>query len=429
VESADRYVAQRSGTMTPMDAPADRLRARFPGIGVVSEIQAHALLGEFEEGIEAYGNLTNGSSDDLRWLGVCHFSQFNDDAAIDAYRRAISSGCQAARINLAHSLAFVDRAEEIPEQLEQVNFEELGLYDKVFYLRVKSQNDERNGELQTALRQAEYAWRIVQGAPEFPLLAPHLLNQLGILHGRIGRAQRALWYLDRNLELTAGDDNVAVHLTRVRVLSTLGLLDKARQEYEALASVPDQYGAIMLVRSAEISWAEGNVDTAIDEYREAAALAKRLGQGFEEFQASLDLCVLLARFTDCDLDAPLARAQELISDRSDRLMYRFREILLFLWSGHYTSQHAADELFALSRNLNEMGLLQEQGWVDSHAACALAASGHTDRAHRVLDSLAALAVTLQNPAFLAREWLLMPEFREHVSASHPTIAQPVDGSR
>ena len=410
-----------SGSMLAMTPAADRLRARFPGIRVVSDVQAHALLGEFEAGIREFEHLAGATCNDLRWLGVCHFSLFDDETAIRTYHDAISGGCQSARINLAHSLAFVDRAEEIPEQLEQVNFDELSLYDKVFYLRVKSQNDERNGQLQVALRQAEYAWRIVQGAPEFPLLAPHLLNQLGILHGRIGRAQRALWYLDRNLELTADEDNVAVHLTRVRVLSTLGLVEKARSEFEALRHVPQQYGAILLVRSAEISWAEGEVEKAIEEYREAATIARGLGQSFEEFQASLDLSVLLARFTDCDLSEPLARAQALISDRSDRLMYRFREILLFSWNGHYENQHSADELQALSRDLNEMGLLQEQGWVDSHAACSLAAAGHPEKADRVLESLTALSVTLQNPAFLAREWLLMPEFREHAAEFHPAI--------
>jgi hypothetical protein len=167
-------------------SPQARLLDRYPGIAVRSPIQAHALLSEFEEGIALAHALGSPTPEDLRWLGVCYFSQFDDDKAIDAYVSAIKAGCEEARINLAHSLAFVDRAEEISGQLEQVHFERLSLYDKVFYLRVKSLNDERNGQLVVALKQAEYAWRIVQGAPEFPLLAPQLLNQLGILHGRIG---------------------------------------------------------------------------------------------------------------------------------------------------------------------------------------------------------------------------------------------------
>ena len=411
--------------MLAMGSPKVRLETRYPGIAVSSSIQAHALLGEFEEGIAAAQELEDPSPDDCRWLGVCHFSLFDDDAAIDAYLKAIERGCDEARINLAHSLAFVDRAQEISGQLEQVHFERLSLYDRVFYLRVKSLNDERNGQLAVALKQAEYAWRIVQGAPEFPLLAPQLLNQLGILHGRIGRAQRALWYLDRNLELTAGEDNLAVHLTRVRVLSALGHHDQARDELAALRTVPEQYEAIKGVRSAELSWAEGKIRKAITSYRSACDSAQRLHQSFEVFQASLDLGTLLARFTtptNPEVAETFTRAQEQISDRSDRLLFRFREILLLQWEGRYSATHAADELLALSTDLNQMGLLQEQGWVDAHAAYHLWKCDATNRSNEVLDSLVALAATLQNPAFLSREWMLMREFAEHVSASHPSIS-------
>lgn len=408
-----------------MESPEARLKALYPGIQVSSRIQAHALLGEFEEGVAYAASLSLSTPDDLRWLGVCFFSQFDDEAAIKAYSQAIEHGCDEARINLAHSLAFVDRAHEISGQLEQVHFERLSLYDRVFYLRVKSLHDERNGQLSVALKQAEYAWRIVQGAPEFPLLAPQLLNQLGILHGRIGRAQRALWYLDRNLELTAGEDNMAVHLTRVRVLSALGHHDKARQELAVLTSVPAQYEAIMGVRGAELAWAEGLVEDAINTYRSACESAERQSQSFELFQASLDLGTLLARFSDpsdSEVDRAFSRAQEQISDRSDRLLYRFREILLLQWEGRYTTTHAADELLALSADLNQMGLLQEQGWVDAHAAYYLWHSGAKGRANEVLDSLMALAATLQNPAFLSREWTLMREYAERVAETHPLIA-------
>jgi tetratricopeptide (TPR) repeat protein len=407
-----------------MISPQARLLERYPGIKVRSPIQAHALLSEFEDGIALASEMTEPTPEDLRWLGVCHFSRFDDDEAIGVYLTAIKAGCEEARINLAHSLAFVDRAEEITGQLEQVHFERLSLYDKVFYLRVKSLNDERNGQLVVALKQAEYAWRIVQGAPEFPLLAPQLLNQLGILHGRIGRAQRALWYLDRNLEITAGDENLAVHLTRVRVLSTLGHHERAREELANLPEVPEQYVAIKLVRSAELSWAEGDISSAIRQYEDACNVAQRLSQSFELFQASLELGTLLARFggdSPTQVLSAFNRAQQQISDASDRLLYRFREILLLSWELRYSDSHAADELLALSNEFSDMGLLQEQGWVDAHAAHYLWKAGNEDRAVEVLGSLSALAVTLQNPAFLLREWTLMPRFAEAIASEFPSI--------
>lgn len=406
-----------------MADPVDRLRAHYAGITVASPVQAHVLLDEFKEGISRFGELDNPSAEDYRWLGVCHFSLFNDDEAIAAYEEAIARGSQAARINLAHSLAFVDRAGEILSHLEQINFEQLSVYDRVLYLRVKSLHDERNGQLQLALRQAEHAWRLVQGVPEFPLLAPQLLNQLGILHGRIGRSQRALWYLDRNLEISVGEEQTRVQLTRVRVLSSLGLISEARAEFENLSEAPDQYRAVIQLRAAEISWAEGNIDRAIAEYDTAATLAKDLGQGFEDFQASLELAVLAFRFKNQAPDEFLTRAQELISDRSDRLLYRFREILVFIWSGRYSAAHAAEELAVVSSSFGDMGLLQEQGWVNLHMASVLHQAGKVEQSSEVLDSLSALAVTLQNPSFLIREWRLLPQFVSVASTTHPVIAQ------
>ena len=406
-----------------MLGPEDRLQLRCPGIVVESAVQAHVLLDEFTEGVNRFHQLEVATAEDYRWLGVCYFSLFKDVDAIAAYTEAIEQGSQAARINLAHSLAFVDRATEIVAQLEQVNLERLSLYDRVLYLRVKSLNDERNGQLLVALKQAEHAWRLVQGAPEFPLLAPQLLNQLGILHGRIGRAQRALWYLDRNLEISVGDEQIRVHLTRVRVLSSLGLISEARAEFEHLDAVPNQYGAVIQLRTAEISWAEGNIERAMAEYEEAARLAVDLQQGYEAFQASLDLAVLSARFREDESGRLLFQSQQLISDRSDRLLYRFREILLFVWAGRYTPSHAAKELRVVSESFSEMGLLQEQGWVDAHRAHALFMAGADDQCLTILDSLSALAITLQNAAFLIREWQLMADFSNHVSKSHPAITK------
>lgn len=412
-----------------MDAAHQRLDARCPGIRVSSEVQAYALLDEFEVGLDHYESLAQPTPEDTRWAGVCYFSLFRDADAIAAYRQAIDGGCQAARINLAHSLAFVDRADEIVGQLEQVNFERLSVYDRVLYLRVKSLNDERNGQLHVALQQAEHAWRLVQGSPEFTLLAPKLLNQLGILHGRIGRAQRALWYLDRNLEISVGDEKTRVHVTRVRVLNSLGMIREARQEFELLTSAPEQYAAIVQLRNAEMSWAEGNVDRAMREYADAVRLAQKLQQTFEEFQASLDLALLLARFRDKNYASLLAKAQRLIADRSDRLLFRFREILIFMWEGRYSAPHTAAELATVAASFGEMGLLQEQGWVNAHIAHALHVTGDAEGSCSTLDSLTALAVTLQNPAFLIREWQLMPDFSIDVGRTHPTLALMNEASR
>ena len=86
---------------------------------------------------------------------------------------------------------------------------------------------ENNGNLRGALKAASEAWRRIQGLPEFVLLAPSILAQLATLHGRIGRSQRALWFLERGLQLTSGAELLKLLLRRANVLISLGRYQEA----------------------------------------------------------------------------------------------------------------------------------------------------------------------------------------------------------
>src|SRR5690606_17036032 len=116
----------------------------------------------------------------------------------------------------------------------------------------------------------------------------------------------------------------------------------------------------------------------------------------------------------------ITRAQELISDKADRLSFRFREVLLMLWQGLYTQAHAIEELHGLIHAFGEMGLLQEQAAVKLHLADLYRTQGRS--VAEVLDDLQTLSVTLQTPSFLAREFALLPELRRIAEKTHPRIA-------
>lgn len=200
------------------------VKRRFPGVAINSPIQGWAFLEEFDRGIRSYEQLDEREPADERWVGVCHFQLLDDSAALEHFFRAVQGGEIAARINLAHLLRFLERGEEAARELRKVRPETLAPYDRVFLLRVTSLDEENNGNLREALRSAEEAWKRVQGLAEFPLLAPPILAQLGILHGRIGRAQRSLWFLERGLQVTSGLENTKVRMRRIPVLANLGRL-------------------------------------------------------------------------------------------------------------------------------------------------------------------------------------------------------------
>ena len=157
----------KSTTVTPVTAHSavDRVAAKFPGIRVVSDIQAWACLEEFSTGIEQYRQIADPTGADERWVGVCFFQLIEDEKALHHFRRAVSKGEEAARINLAHLLRFLERGDEGAQELRAVNHASLNEYDQVFYYRLVSLHEENNGNLREGLRAAEEAWRRVQRIP------------------------------------------------------------------------------------------------------------------------------------------------------------------------------------------------------------------------------------------------------------------------
>ena len=284
-------------------------------------------------------------------------------------------------------------------------------------------DEEKNGNLREALRTAEEAWKRIQGLGEFAIFAPSILAQLGILHSRIGRAQRALWFLERGLQVTAGLEQKKVLLRRVPLLTSLGRHHEAKAELDALTKqdLPANYDAEILFLRGDIAWAQGSVDIAVKEYTSCLKRAGELQVTYEEFVSRLALAALLNLAGDAaSASQHLSRAQTLISDKSDRLAFRFREIAVQLQNCGYTLDHALKEYEALDEEFGRMGLLQEQGFVKLHKAALL----HRQKSPRyltVLDDLQSLCVTLQNQAFLSKEWLLLPDFRRAIKRSHSNL--------
>lgn len=396
---------------------------RFPGVRLVSTVQGLVYLQRFRAGIDHYESLVAPTAADRRWVGVCHFQLFEDAKALAAFSSAVAEGEEAARINLAHLLRFLERGEEATGQLRSVRLELLNEYDRVFYYRIVSVDEENNGNLREALKAAEEAWKRIQGLPEYNLLAPSILSQLGVLHSRIGRAQRSLWFLERSIQMTKDVDNLKARLRRSAVLNLLGRHREATTELDALISegLPDNFIPELHINRAEVAWSAGNLELAASEFRQCIYSCERVQAAYEEFVARLSLTAIACATLDFPTAGEhLSRAQELISDKSDRLSYRFREVHLNYARGEYSTSHAASELTALDHEFGEMGLLQEQAFVKLHRA-ALSQSESRRTMHHLLEEVVSLTMTLQNRAFLAREWTVLPGLRRSARSTHPSL--------
>ena len=400
------------------------LARTLPGVRLESAIQGWAYLDQFERGIQAYSGIEAPTPEDDRWLGVCYFKLFDDANALSAFVRAGQRGAIGARVNQAHALMFLDRSEESTRILEQVDPERLSRYDQVLYFRVRSLDEETGGNIRLALRHAEEAWRRVQGIPEFSVLAPSVLAQLGVLYARYGRAQRALWHLERGIQMTEGPEQLKVRLKRAIVLTTLGRNADARSELNSMELTQGATGlmAEKTLLLGDVAWASGELENAIGHYGDAIGLAAEADLAYEEFLCHLSM-MTLAGYLGRSAQAASHRheAQRRISDKSDNLQFRFREGLLDHWAGLSSGHQTISQLTEISESLFEMGLLQEMGSVKVHIA-AVELGGAPGRTQTILDELHVLSVTLQNASFLAREWTLLPELRRLASQTHPSLA-------
>lgn len=400
------------------------VEVRFPGVALESDIQGWAFLERFEEGVRAFEAIKNPTAQDFRWVGVCFYQLVRDNEALESLYTAIEMQDEGARVNLAHLLPFLERGDEASRELSRVEMARLTAYDQALYYRVLSIREENTGNLSEALRAAEEAWRRIQSMPEYAILAPSVLAQLAILHGRIGRSQRALWFLERGLSSTAGIESLKVRLRRAAVLVGLGRFQEARLELESfdLINAPENCQGERNFLLGEISLADGNIRSAIGKYAHTIEIAQRLNFNYEELLSRLALvCIHGSQGDFSAAQEHLSRAQELISDKADRLVFRFREVLLMLWQERYTPAHATEELDALIDAFGDMGLLQEQAAVKLHKADLMRKQGKSEFTLE-LDALQALSVTLQNPSFLAREWALLPELQKIAQETHPRIA-------
>lgn len=406
------------------------IKEKYPDIVLESPIQGWVYLEDYDKGIQNFDAISSQqrTAKDMRWVAMCYFQLLDDHQAVPFYQTAIYQGAQEARIGLAQTYMFTDRMALALPELEQINFEELAPQDKVFFLRVRSYYYEVNAKLTNALNDAELAWAIGQTTPEWAIVAPYLLRQLGTLYGRMGKAQRSFWFFEQSLKLASNEERFATLLTRIEVLIMLGYYLEAREELEKLSinSVPEKFHAMFYLRWGDIYWTERSLAKAIEMYDKAALFALEHNLEGEEVTARINLIPLnIAKDYPLTAGEHQARAKAILSDEIDKLIYRFRDTLLLLVEKLASLEQTLGTLSDLSSELKELGYLQEHGWVKLHAAEMKRRLGEDFTSD--LDELQKLAVVLQNNNFLSREWALLPELFAIAQETHPKIAGRAPG--
>jgi tetratricopeptide (TPR) repeat protein len=400
----------------------DKVRERYPGIELESVVQGWVYLEEYQRGIDAYYALDYPMAPDDRWLGVCYLMQHNRFAAQEALYRAIIRGEMAARIELARVLSFFERNDEANRELAQVVLDKVKPPDKVLWYRAQSIQKESASSLKEAIDFAEEAWRLVQGLPEFPILAPWVLIRLGRLHSQVGRGQRALWCLNRAKQLVGNQAHL--QLAHAEALAVLGRYEDALAILTSLdeQSLAPRFRAFKLWSLGDVYWATNAIPKALPAFDQAAEIALFEEENSVEIFARLGFaCLAIQREWFEAAFEHLLRAKMIANTRHEKLLCDFRETLLNFRRGELGIAEARAVYEQLKHDFGEMGLLQEQAWVRLHLAELHRLEG-SDGYLKEFEALQGLGVALQNRTFLAREWVLLPDLKELALKTHPKMA-------
>jgi tetratricopeptide (TPR) repeat protein len=396
---------------------------KFPGVMLDSPVQGYYYLDQYQKGIETYQKLKCPTAEDERWVGSCHFVLANDLTASKYFSRAVQRSSTTAHINLAHSHMYTQKIDAVIPELEKVDVEALKPKDKVHYFKVKSYYEEININLGQALLDANVAWELAQTIPEHNILAPRLLQQIGTISGNAGDFQRSVQCFEQGLELSRGRDFSETVILYANHLTSIGNLSKARSTLEKiqLDCMDNLFYPLFYIASANIAWASKHSEDAIKLYSKSlnTSIVKNLAG--EEFTARIALAALfIGQHLFISATEHLTRAKPLISEKYDKLTYRFREVLLEDYQHTITAEQSYTVLDKLAKSYGEMGYVQEQNWCKLHMANIKRRQGLDIIPD--LNELQAAGEAMQNFNFLAREWTLAKDLHTIARYTHPRLA-------
>ena len=401
----------------------ERLERTYPGVEVTSDIQAYAYLSDYRKGVAAFEALARPSAEELRWCGVCRYYLIEDNDAQVLLQRAVGLGDVGALSHLALSYALTGDQSRAMQTLEAVDYLALPEFEQVLYLRARSTIGVELGNYREALKDADAAWGKLQGLDERDVLAASILNQLVTTYAVTGRPKKALWFVERLVKVTQGEEQFKSRLRLAMLMMTMGDFKGSRDLLHELGNqAPERFYAELVISL-------GLVSLGLDKKAEAEAcfkkgLADALGHDYlhEEALARLGLLALAsAQGNHREAAGHLARLDMLTLAFELVLELDMRRVVHAFKTGGVRGDQALAALAAVSERATAAGSLMMAGKSKLHQAAVLFAEGHDPRG--LLDDLSALGTALQNDVYLNPEWHLMSDFCAAAARTHPQLTK------
>ena len=372
-----------------------------------------ALSGEALPGWNAYETLTHPSAFEDRWGGFCLMLLGKFEDARVLFERAFVGHDLGAAIHLAYIHRINGDFNAANRWLDLIEHADLDALNETFRLREQGLLAVALGDLQTGADALEEAWVESFGNEECAFLRPGLAQALGhaLLHK--GEHNRALKSLNRALEGATLRQAFYTHSAKALAYAYLGEVALAQKSLEIaknlLSDAPDA-AALLPYQAGTVARAAGEIQLALECFKQSAKIAQGLGIEETEAYAELGRCAAFLALSDpSSARRALARAKFLSHTSRLKTLVLWRQGCLDLQNA---LPGAAAVLEQAHAEFVSSGYLREAGWAGLWLAEAALIAGRDVTPE--LESLLDTASALGDAGWTLIELPALPRLRRHL---------------
>jgi len=372
------------------------------------------LNGDGEAALTLYRATPACSAEDHRWGGYALYLSAKYLHARDALAKAVCLGCEAARIELATVYRHLGDATLARMTLEALDRSVLIPFDRALAEREQGMLLLGEGHLLEAVQTLEQAWTSVQCGP--PALQASTALALGLAHGQLGQASRAVHALDSAVAISQG-------VKRAYPLASRGLYKIYAGDYEGAGQDLQEARTSLVdvpVLGSTLSHNEGVLCRARGQYAEAlhcfqTAVTLAGPEGELSFFAELNICAIHTSLGQWhEAAAALARSAQQRTQLRRNLFWRWRAAALSEAQGKTMTWELQD----VQQQFLDLGLQREAGWVGLHLTESLFRKDEGKAAQGTLDQVMDITHRLGGPNAMVIELRDLNAVQERLRELH-----------
>lgn len=284
--------------------------------------------GEFQKGIALFEALSQPTSEEYHWAGVCHLYLGNLMESQRLLKMAVARGEDKARLDLVCCLRNLGHFEEAQDVIQKMKRTELSAADAAYVLREQAILAIQQSEVTYAAQLLDEAWQLAMHAEED--VQAVIAHSIALNASNQGDERKAAAYLEIAEPHSVGNRKVYVLLAQCASYIALGKLDRAEETINKAALLIKESKSVLSLRymyyKGFLQLAQGKLDEARATLLQHTETAREIQYPEEELYAELSLSEIAMRLSDVVAERRhIQRLKVLSTTRQQQILIYWRE--------------------------------------------------------------------------------------------------------